>query len=85
MIDEENDGGYRAMSAPVFDSRLLAEWWMRANDGLCCGQRTPEWNAAARQTKELNLLELPKRVISNRMRVETQAARNQWCRRTTTL
>jgi primosomal protein N' (replication factor Y) (superfamily II helicase) len=78
VIDEEHDGGYRAMSAPVFDSRLLAEWWMRANDGLLLlGSATPDMETLLRaQTKEMTLLELPKRVISNRMRVETQAARN---------
>lgn len=78
VVDEEHDGSYRAMSAPVFDSRALAEWWMRANDGLLIlGSATPDMETLLRaQTRELTLLELPKRVYSHRLRAETQAARN---------
>jgi primosomal protein N' (replication factor Y) (superfamily II helicase) len=77
VIDEEHDGSYRGMSAPVYDTRALAEWWMRANDGLLLlGSATPDMETLLRaQTKDLTLLELPKRVYSHRMRVETQAAR----------
>lgn len=79
VIDEEHDGSYRAMSAPVFDARRLAEWWMRETDGLLIlGSATPDMETFLRaQTRELTLLELPNRVYSHRLRVETQAARSR--------
>lgn len=77
IVDEEHDSSYRALSAPLFDSRKLAEWWMRECDGLLLmGSATPDVETLLRaRTKELTLLELPRRVFAHRLRAETQAAR----------
>jgi primosomal protein N' (replication factor Y) len=77
IIDEEHDGSYRNMSAPLYDTRRLAEWMAQAHDAvLILGSATPDVETMERaKRRELTLLELPARLHNHRLRAESQAAR----------
>jgi len=77
IVDEEHDGSYRNMSAPLYDTRLLAEWLAREHDALLIlGSATPDIETMERaKRRELMLLQLPARVHNHKLRAQSQAAR----------
>ncbi|MCU0475488.1 MAG: primosomal protein N' [Anaerolineae bacterium] len=77
VVDEEHDGSYRSMSAPLYDTRRVAEWMAReAGAVLMLGSATPDLETMERaKRRELVLLRLPQRIYLNRQRANTQAAR----------
>lgn len=77
IVDEEHDGSYRNMSAPLYDTRKLAEWLAREHDALLIlGSATPDIETMERaKRRELTLLTLPARVHNHKLRAQSQAAR----------
>jgi primosomal protein N' (replication factor Y) len=77
IVDEEHDGSYRNMSAPLYDTRLLAEWLAQKYDAmLILGSATPDIETMERAKRhEFTLLSLPARIHNHKLRAQSQAAR----------
>ncbi len=82
VLDEEHDDSYKQtppVPPPYYHARETAVAYARLNNALLLlGSATPDINSYHRaRAGRYQLLELPKRVMGHRLRIENQAARMQ--------